>query len=228
MNACECSYVRTCVRASERARLLRAGSLPYHHGWMPNACVRSGGGAAGDAHTFVRACVARSDGCAPADGAFVRSSLLQPPVAVAGRRHTTMGQANHVVGGSARRRHVLATRARACGAHSKGCAAADGGRRAALVAIDCGGRLACAASGRRWAGQRCIVRCWWPGGSGRRRAGSCGGACRRRTWTHVCALLRTGGVHVYVLYVRSLGKFVFDFYSCTNGHGLGLRKNSQV
>ena len=52
-----------------------------------------------------------------------------------------MGQANPVVGGSARRRHVLATRARACAAHSEGCAAADGGRRAALVAMDRGGRL---------------------------------------------------------------------------------------
>jgi hypothetical protein len=35
-------------------------------------------------------------------------------------------------------------------------------------------------------------------------------------------------VHVYVLYVRSLGKFSIYFYYCTNGHGLGLRKNSQV
>ena len=112
------------------------------------------------------------------------------------RRCPTMGQADPVVGGSARRRHVLATRARACAARSEGCAAADGGRQAALVAMDRGGQLARAASGRPrrwWAAQRWIVRCRWPGGGGRRRAAAGRQLRRRVPATHVRALLRTAG-----------------------------------
>ena len=150
-----------------------------------------------------RACAARSDGCAPADGGRrVHSLVVAAAVARGGwprgtRRCPTMGQAKPVVGGSARRRHVLATRARACAARSEGCAAADGRRRAALVAMDRGGQLARAASGRLrrwWATQRWIVRCWWPGGGARRRAGSCGGVCRRRTCVRSCGRRAAGGV----------------------------------
>ena len=85
-----CARVHTCVRACVLASVPAYCVPAACHIITGGCCVRSGGGAAGDAHTFVRACVARSDGCAPADGAFVRSSLLQPPVAVAGRRHTTL------------------------------------------------------------------------------------------------------------------------------------------
>ena len=89
------------------------------------------------------------------------------------------------------RRHVLATRARACAAHSEGCAAADGGRRAALVAMHRGGRLR--HPGRGGGGGvgwlRCV--CGWA-------VSVCGNVCKR-VCTCVRARMRAGCLLVFLL-----------------------------
>jgi hypothetical protein len=88
------------------------------------------------------------------------------------------GQSQSCSGWVGARRHMLATRARACAAHSEGCAAADGGRRAALVTIDRGGRLR--HPGRGGGGGvgwlRCV--CGWA-------VSVCGNVCKR-----VCTCVR--------------------------------------
>jgi hypothetical protein len=148
MRACAQACVRACVLASVPAYCVPAACQMITGEWCACvracvACVRAVVAAvapppcAGDAHTFVRACVARSDCCAPADGGRrVRSFVVAAAAARGGwprgtRRCPTMGQTNPVVCGSARRRtcwqraHVRARHA----ARASLLLTADGGRR---------------------------------------------------------------------------------------------------